>query len=62
MILIVITGELERLTNFDNYCFQMIASLIGSCLFCVVLNASYFISTDQNSSLFTIMCGNSSVK
>jgi len=61
IVLIYTTGELDGLFKFDNYSFKMYSSLIVSCLLTILLNASYFISNDKNSSLFTQMCSNSKV-
>lgn len=58
MILAYYTGEFDRLSKFDNFSIEFFMYLIVSCLLTAVLNASFFISNEANSSLFTMLCSN----
>jgi drug/metabolite transporter (DMT)-like permease len=69
-ILIFITGEYERLILFfqekkylsDNGTngsfLGFLLSIFFSCCLCIVLNSSFFMSNEKNSSMFTILLAN----
>lgn len=57
-IIIIVTGEFDRLLKYDQVCLGFIFYLVFSCMLTAVLNASYFISNEINSSLFTQLCSN----
>lgn len=56
--LIIITGEYENLLKFDKFSLGFIITLFTSCIFTLILNSTYFISNEQNSSLFTQLFSN----
>ena len=61
LVAMVVTGELGRLMLFindNNVDFKFGLTLLGSCLLCVILNSSYLISNEKNSSLFTQLLSN----
>lgn len=53
VVLIFITGEYRNLLLFDNYTPGFFIYLFLSSLMSGILNGSYFISNEANSSLFT---------
>lgn len=61
-VLIFVSGEYERLLKYDNYSLGFFITILISCAFTLVLNSSYFISNEKNSSLFTQLFGNSKVR
>ena len=56
--LIFFSGEYNKLQEFSNYSLGFFFYLISSCILTAILNASYFISNEANSSLFTQLCSN----
>jgi uncharacterized membrane protein len=58
LIITFFSGELINVIKYDKVCFGFIFYLILSCLLTAILNASYFISNEANSSLFTQLCSN----
>lgn len=58
LLITFITGEIYNVIKYDKACFGFIFYLVLSCLLTAVLNASYFISNEANSSLFTQLCSN----
>lgn len=58
LIAIFASGEAKRLMQFEGICVSMGMTLLMSCLLCVVLNSSYLISNEKNSSLFTQLLSN----
>lgn len=60
-VLVFITGEYEKLLKYQNYSIGFFFTLFISCAFTLVLNSSYFISNERNSSLFTQLFSNCKV-
>ena len=63
IVLVFVTGEFSKLKDYyysdNNFLTLGFCFYLGiSCLMTVVLNASYFISNEINSSLFTQLCAN----
>ena len=58
---IFISGEYKRLMAYDGYSYGLISLVLLSMSLAVVLNSSYFISNEKNSSLFTQLLSNSKV-
>ena len=65
IIAIFISGEYKRvmeffqIKNFEGTYFGFCGFLISSCALCIMLNSSFFISNEKNSSLFTQLLSNS---
>ena len=65
IIAIFISGEYKRIMeyfqikNFDGTYFGFFGFLVSSCALCIMLNSSFFISNEKNSSLFTQLLSNS---
>jgi drug/metabolite transporter (DMT)-like permease len=65
VIAILISGEYNRvmeyfqIKNFEGSYFGFCGFLISSCTLCIMLNSSFFISNEKNSSLFTQLLSNS---
>ena len=61
----LISGEYKRVNeyfqikNFEGTYFGFCGFLISSCALCIMLNSSFFISNEKNSSLFTQLLSNS---
>ena len=61
----LISGEYKRvleyfqIKNFEGSYFGFIGFLTSSCILCIMLNSSFFISNEKNSSLFTQLLSNS---
>jgi len=58
---IFISGEYKGLMAYDGYCYGLFFWLLSSLSLAIVLNSSYFISNEKNSSLFTQLLGNCGV-
>ena len=58
-VLALVNGEFERLLVFPNYCLGFYLALSLSCVFSLIMNASYFLSNQSNSSLYTQLLSNS---
>jgi drug/metabolite transporter (DMT)-like permease len=65
IIAILISGEYKKIMeyfqikNFEGSYFGFCGFLISSCALCIMLNSSFFISNEKNSSLFTQLLSNS---
>lgn len=60
-VLIFATGEYDRLMKYEHFSVGLIINLLISCSFTLILNSSYFISNEKNSSLFTQIFSNCKV-
>lgn len=60
LVITSISGELKRVSEYNQYSLGFFFYLGLSCSLTAVLNASYFISNEKNSSLFTQLCANCS--
>ena len=67
IIAMFISGEYKQVSNFffgdippfEGSYFSFLLVLITSCIMCLILNSSFFISNEKNSSLFTQLLANS---
>ena len=67
IIAMFISGEYKQVYNFffgdippfEGSYFSFLLVLITSCIMCLILNSSFFISNEKNSSLFTQLLANS---
>ena len=65
IIAILISGEYKKINeyfqikSFEGTYFGFCGFLISSCALCIMLNSSFFISNEKNSSLFTQLLSNS---
>lgn len=59
--LIFISGEYKRLLEYDGFSIGFFFWLCLSCFMAVILNSSYFISNEVNSSLFSQLIANCKV-
>ena len=65
VVAILISGEYKKIMeyfqikNFEGTYFGFCGFLISSCALCIMLNSSFFISNEKNSSLFTQLLSNS---
>ena len=65
IVAILISGEYKKIMeyfqikNFEGTYFGFCGFLISSCALCIMLNSSFFISNEKNSSLFTQLLSNS---
>jgi hypothetical protein len=59
---IFISGEYESLLAYDGFCFGLCFWLLLSLSLTIVLNSSYFLSNEKNSSLFTQLLSNCKVR
>ena len=57
-LILVYIFEYDKLLLFDNYSIYLFFNILLSSLLAIILNTSYFISNEENSSLFTQICGN----
>lgn len=57
-LILIYFYEFERLKLFENYSISFFIYVAISSLLAIILNTSYFISNEENSSLFTQICGN----
>jgi solute carrier family 35 protein len=60
-LLIFITGEYQRLLDFNGYSMGFLFWISLSSLFAIILNSSYFLSNEINSSLFSQLMSNCKV-
>jgi hypothetical protein len=58
---IFLSGEYKSLLAYDGFCFGLCFWLFLSLLLTIVLNSSYFLSNEKNSSLFTQLLSNCKV-
>jgi hypothetical protein len=58
---IFLSGEYKSLLAYDGFCFGLCFWLALSLLLTIVLNSSYFLSNEKNSSLFTQLLSNCKV-
>jgi len=65
IVAILISGEYKKIMeyfqikNFEGSYYGFCGFLISSCALCIMLNSSFFISNEKNSSLFTQLLSNS---
>lgn len=62
LILIIFTGEYERLYNFENVSMGLYIFISLGTMLVIILNSSYVISISKNSSLFTQLLSNCKVR